>query len=76
MEFTLEDLKKFNGKDGAPAYVGCNGKVYDVSGSFLWKDGEHQVTHRAGRDLSDEIRKAPHGIELLEKFPIIGVLKR
>lgn len=76
MEFTLEDLKRFNGKDGAPAYVACNGKVYDVSGSFLWKDGEHQVTHKAGRDLSDEIKKAPHSIELLEKFPIIGVLKK
>ncbi|BAW31443.1 conserved hypothetical protein [Methanothermobacter sp. MT-2] len=76
MEFTLEDLKKFNGKNGTPAYVACDGKVYDVSASFLWKDGEHQVTHQAGKDLSDEISKAPHGVELLEKFPIVGILKR
>jgi len=34
MEFTLEDLKKFNGKNGTPAYVACDGKVYDVSDSF------------------------------------------
>ncbi|MDI3484390.1 MAG: hypothetical protein PWQ74_977 [Methanobacteriaceae archaeon] len=76
MEFTLEDLKKFNGKNGTPAYVACDGKVYDVSDSFLWRDGEHQVTHKGGGDLSDEISKAPHGIELLEKFPIVGILKR
>jgi len=76
MEFTLEDLKKFNGKNGTPAYVACDGKVYDVSDSFLWRDGEHQVTHKAGGDLSDEISKAPHGIELLEKFPIVGILKK
>ncbi|MDI9624664.1 MAG: cytochrome b5 domain-containing protein [Methanothermobacter sp.] len=76
IEFALKDLKKFNGKDGAPAYVACNGKVYDVSESFLWKDGEHQVTHRAGEDLTDEISEAPHGIEFLERFPIIGILKK
>lgn len=26
---------------------------------FLWRDGEHQVTHKAGGDLSDEISKTP-----------------
>jgi len=36
----------FNYKgNGNSAYIAYNGKVYEVSGSFLWKNGEHQVTH-------------------------------
>jgi len=28
-EFTLEELSKYDGRDGNPAYVTCNGKVCD-----------------------------------------------
>lgn len=73
-EFTPEELEKFDGISG-PAYVACEGRVYDVSESFLWRDGRHQVTHRAGRDLTPELEKAPHGRELLERFPLVGTLK-
>jgi len=51
------------------------GKVYDVSASFLWKDGNHQVLHSAGVDLTDAIEQAPHGEDVLEKFPVVGVLR-
>ncbi|AXV36727.1 MAG: cytochrome B5 [Methanobacteriaceae archaeon] len=75
-QFTLEELKKFNGKGGKRAYVAYKGKIYDVSHSFLWQNGEHQVTHSAGEDLSPALEKAPHGVDLLEKFPVVGVLKK
>lgn len=74
-EFSLEDLKKFNGKNNNKVYVACNGLIYDVTESFLWKDGKHQALHIAGKDLTNEIKEAPHGIEFLEKFPIVGRIK-
>ena len=73
-EFTEEELAQYNGRNGNPVYVVYKGKVYDVSASFLWKDGIHQVLHRAGVDLTDALEQAPHGGDVLEKFPVVGVL--
>ncbi len=73
--FTKKELARYNGKDGAPAYVAFAGKVYDVTGSFLWRNGNHQVTHKAGDDLTDSLEQAPHGAELLERFPVVGTLE-
>jgi predicted heme/steroid binding protein len=71
--FTKEELKKYDGSNGV-SYVAYAGKVYDVSQSFHWKKGVHQVTHYAGRDLTDALKQAPHGADMLEKFPIVGEL--
>ncbi len=73
--FTLEEIKEYNGKKGRPAYIGYMGKVYDVSDSFLWKNGEHQVFHSAGNDLTEALKDAPHGEEFIKKFPVVGYLK-
>jgi predicted heme/steroid binding protein len=73
-EFTLEELGQYDGKDGRPAYVAYKGKVYDVTGSYLWVDGDHQGEHAAGRDLTAEIGNAPHGEEELERVRLVGVL--
>jgi len=72
--FTGAELRYYDGKEGRPAYVAFGGKVYDVSSSFLWKGGCHQVLHSAGEDLTEALRKAPHGVELLERFPVVGEL--
>ena len=69
-----EDLRKYNGRDGAPSYIAYEGKVYDVSESWHWKDGRHQVLHRAGEDLTEAIKDAPHNDDLLERVPVIGIL--
>ncbi len=74
-EFSKKELEKYNGENGAPAFIAYRGKVYDVSDSFLWQDGKHQVTHKAGEDLTDALRDAPHGSDLLERFPVVGILK-
>ena len=71
--FTREELKKYDGSEGV-AYVGYSGKVYDVSQSFHWRRGVHQVMHRAGCDLTEVLKEAPHGVELLDKFPVVGEL--
>jgi len=75
-KFTLEELSYYDGQDGRPAYVAYKGIVYDVTESFLWRGGQHQALHKAGRDLTWELSTAPHGPGLLEKFPIVGVLKK
>jgi predicted heme/steroid binding protein len=73
-KFTLKELEEYNGKDGKPAYIACKGKVYDVSESSLWLDGDHLGTHQAGKDLTKEMEAAPHGDEVLERAKLVGVL--
>jgi predicted heme/steroid binding protein len=71
-KFTAETLSQYNGKDGAPAYIAYAGKVYDVTNSFLWQRGKHQVIHYAGADSTADLKTAPHGAELIYKFPQVG----
>jgi predicted heme/steroid binding protein len=73
-KFTLDELKQYDGKEGRPAYIAFNGKVYDVTESFMWADGDHQGQHVAGKDLSSEMGMAPHGEETLERVKLVGVL--
>lgn len=75
-EFTKEELKKHDGKEGRKAYVACDGNIYDVTDSFLWKGGKHQVTHLAGEDLTVELERAPHGVDFLKRFPVVGKLRK
>jgi predicted heme/steroid binding protein len=72
-KFTTSELSQFNGKNGNPAYVGYKGKVYDVTESYQWGDGEH-LGHNAGKDLTDQMEIAPHSEEVMERMKIVGVL--
>jgi len=72
--FTRKELAACHGRNGAPAYIAYDGRVYDVSGSFLWRNGRHQVLHHAGVDLTDALDQAPHGTNLLERVPVVGTL--
>jgi len=74
--FTSKELAQYNGKDGVPAFIAYEGKVYNVSRSFLWQDGQHQVLHTAGVDLTTSLDQAPHGADLLERVPMIGMLDK
>ena len=75
-EFTAEDLLSFNGKEGKLTYVAFQGKVYDVTKSPLWTKGLHMNRHSAAKDLAGEIAAAPHGPEVLERYPQIGTVKK
>ncbi|SDZ83678.1 Predicted heme/steroid binding protein [Desulfuromusa kysingii] len=72
---TITELAKFDGRDGQPAYVAVNGKVYDVSASSYWQDGLHEGEHRAGQDLTAELRQAPHLKTVIEGFPLVGQIE-
>ena len=73
-KFTLEELAKYDGRNGNPAYVASNGKVYDVTDSSFWMSGDHLGAHQAGKDLTAEMDIAPHGPENLDRVKLVGVL--
>ncbi len=74
-EFDPESLAQYNGKDGKPVYVAHQGRVFDLTGSRLWKTGAHMKRHSSGKDLTAEIIAAPHDPDVLERFPQVGILK-
>lgn len=70
--YTLEELARFDGKNGRPAYVAYKGGIYDVTKSRLWKNGSHVTKHPAGSDLTALLETAPHGEERIFAMPRIG----
>jgi predicted heme/steroid binding protein len=72
-KFTVNELAQFNGKNGKPAYVGYKGKVYDVTESYQWGDGEH-LGHNAGQDLTEFMEVAPHADDVMERMKKVGEL--
>lgn len=68
-------LSSFDGKDGRPAYVCAGGRIVDVSGSRLWMGGMHMRRHAAGKDLTSDVEAAPHGMEVLDRYPRVGTLR-
>lgn len=82
-EFTTSDLAYYDGKENRPSYVALDGNIYDVSESPVWINGEHRpaifdgyIAVKAGSDLTDWMRFAPHGKSNIEKFPVVGTLKK
>ncbi len=75
-EFTLEELAQHNGENGKPVYIVHRGRVFDVSKSGHWKGGLHMRRHHAGKDLTTDLKAAPHGEEVLERYPQAGVMKK
>ena len=73
-EFSPEELAKADGKEGHPGYIVYQGKVFDVSDSKRWKNGSHMRRHSAGEDLTADLQAAPHGEEVLERFPQVGIV--
>ena len=75
-EIDPKELSKFNGKEGNPVYIVHRGRVIDVSASKLWKTGLHMNRHHAGNDLTTDIQAAPHGLEVLDRYPQVAVMKK
>ncbi len=73
--FTTEELAAFNGQNGNPAYIAVDGVVYDVTKVSTWGARLHNGQFKAGKDYSEEIKKAPHGVDKLLTAVRIGVLK-
>lgn len=71
---TRDELARYNGQDGQPAYVAVEGVIYDVSANPAWQGGCHHG-NLAGQDLTDVIlKKSPHGKRVLKGLPVVGRL--
>ncbi len=71
---TRQELEENNGQNSKPAWFAYQGKVYDVSDSSFWMDGEHMSMHNAGKDLTEDLEMAPHREENFAKVKFVGEL--
>ncbi|HWP96475.1 MAG TPA: cytochrome b5 domain-containing protein [Syntrophomonadaceae bacterium] len=77
--FTVEELAKYDGKNGNPAYIAANGVVYDVSNSKDFVNGVHKVCSAAvaGTDVTALMSKSPHQSgKDLNSLPKVGTLSK
>lgn len=71
LEISMEELAKYNGKDGNPAYVAVDGIIYDVTDHPNWNEGMHGKVS-AGQDISQLLKDAPHGYSKLKGLKAVG----
>ena len=69
--FTAEELSRYNGKDGNPAYVAVNGIVYDVTNSAAWGGATH-FGLTAGTDVTSQFASCHAGQPILSKLKVVG----
>ena len=72
-QFNAETLSLCSGAEGKQACIAYKDRVIDVTASKLWPNGQHMMRHRAGMDLTEEIKNAPHGLEVLDRYPQAGL---
>ena len=71
--YTRSELALRNGQDRPEIWIAWEGKIFDVTGSRLWKNGKH-YEHWAGQDLTEELADSPHGRRVFEGREPIGIL--
>jgi predicted heme/steroid binding protein len=40
----------------------------------MWESGTHEFEHEAGEDLTDAMVDATHGADVMDGFPVVGIL--
>ena len=70
--YTRSELALRNGQDRSEIWIAWEGKIFDVTGSRLWKNGKH-YEHWAGQDLTEELADSPHGRRVFEGREPIGI---
>lgn len=71
--FTLQELSRYDGKNGNPAYVSVNDTVYDVTNNAAWAAATH-FGLTAGKDLTSEFTSCHASQSILSKLKVVGKL--
>ena len=69
--FAVEELSRYNGRNGNPAYVAVNGIVYDVSNAAAWGGATH-FGLTAGADVTSRFASCHAGQPILSKLKVVG----
>ena len=69
--FTLDELSRYNGRNGNPAYVAVNGVVYDVTNNAAWGGATH-FGLAAGTDVTNQFASCHAGQPVLSKLKVVG----
>jgi predicted heme/steroid binding protein len=70
---TRDQLSKYDGKNGNPAYVAVNGVIYDVTNNAAWATASH-FGLTAGKDLTGPFNSCHGGQRILSKLKAVGKL--
>ena len=73
-EISWASLSHFDGSAERPAYIAYEKGIYDVTNSPKWKDGRHFGKHTAGQDLTEALKGAPHGPEMLDNVKYLKAI--
>lgn len=73
-DLTLGELKKYDGKNGNPAYIAVDGVIYDVSNIDTFKKNPYNKL-KLGSDLTSFFNEYRNGDRsILIELPIIGTI--
>lgn len=72
--FTMDELIKYDGTNGNPAYVAVGGVVYDVTNNPAWAAGNH-FGLKSGGNYTDEFAACHANQDILSKLKQIGRLQ-
>lgn len=67
---TPQELERYDGREGSPAYVAVNGIIYDLSPIPQWARGVHFGVS-AGQDVTGRVNLC-HGGQILKRLKIVG----
>ncbi len=73
--FTPEELSRYNGRNGNPAYVAVNGIIYDVTNNAAWGGATH-FGLTAGTDVTNQFASCHAGQPVLSKLKVVGKMPR
>lgn len=74
---TQAELAAADGQAGRPCLVAVDGTVYQINGFTLWQEGQHIPSEGqayCGADMSEVMRRAPHGTTKLDLLREVGPL--
>ena len=74
---TRAELAAADGQAGRPCLVAVDGTVYQINGFTLWQEGQHIPSEGqayCGADMSEVMRRAPHGTTKLDLLREVGPL--